>query len=566
MASLQRFSVRGRTYWRIVESKRINGKPRPVPILYIGPTEKLIEMLLSAGSFPSLRVQTFQHGDVAALKAAADSLGVVELIDQVVPSSARSVSVGTCLLLAAIGRVVRPSSKRAWASWARTTSLGQLFADVDIDKMTSQVFWDQMDQVGLEHLEAIEAELTRRVVDRLGVDVDLLLYDTTNFFTYVDTTNERSRLTRRGHSKQKRHDLRLYGLAMAVSRRGRLPLFHQVYEGNKADCRQFAESLSQVRHRLSHLPLRADAITLVYDRGNMSRANQQAVDAMDIGYVASLTPSHHPDLAAVPTASFKPIAWHDDSELFVYRTKAEIWGSLRTVVIYISQKLREGQIRGLTTNLHKALAELAEWKRQLANSRRGPRSQDGAQKKIDQILARQHLKQVVFASYDPSRHGADRLDFWVDADRLQHLVHEVYGRRILITDRHHWSTEDIISAYHHQSDVERVFRQLKDDLHLAVRPQFHWTDHKIHVHVFTCILGLLLARLVQFQAARAGWTGSLNALFDHLARIRLALLLEKPGPKGGRPRVHWQLEETDPQLIKLFRHLVPNSPPFVYTS
>ena len=36
MASPQKAQVRGYTYWRIVESRRINGKPRVVPILRLG--------------------------------------------------------------------------------------------------------------------------------------------------------------------------------------------------------------------------------------------------------------------------------------------------------------------------------------------------------------------------------------------------------------------------------------------------------------------------------------------------------------------------------------------------
>lgn len=120
MASLQRVRVEGRSYWRIVESRRVNGKPRAVPILHLGTADVLLNRLLQAPE-GHLTVQSFHHGDVAALKAVADRLQVVSLIDRHVPNKVRSLSVGTTLLLAAINRVVRPRSKRGWTAWARGT-------------------------------------------------------------------------------------------------------------------------------------------------------------------------------------------------------------------------------------------------------------------------------------------------------------------------------------------------------------------------------------------------------------------------------------------------------------
>jgi len=47
MPSLLPVSVNGRKYWRIVESRRINGKPRPVPICYLGTVEHILEVFNS---------------------------------------------------------------------------------------------------------------------------------------------------------------------------------------------------------------------------------------------------------------------------------------------------------------------------------------------------------------------------------------------------------------------------------------------------------------------------------------------------------------------------------------
>ena len=69
------------------------------------------------------------------------------------------------------------------------------------------------------------------------------------------------------------------------------------------------------------------------------------------------------------------------------------------------------------------------------------------------------------------------------------------GLRVLMTDRHDWDTVDIIKAYYGQSMIEHAFGNLKNPYHLALKPQFHWTDQKIKVHFFICVLGYLLASI-----------------------------------------------------------------------
>jgi transposase len=547
-------------------NRRINGKPRAVPVLYLGTADALLERLLEAPA-GRLRIRSFQHGDVAALTAAADRLGIVSLIDRHVPRQRhRTPSVGATLLLGAINRAVRPRSKRGWAAWAAGTSLHHLFPGLKPDTLTSQFFWDQMNCVSLEALRAIEDELTRTVVRALGIRLDTLFYDTTNFFTYIASTNAKPKLPQRGKSKQKRADLRLFSLALLVSRDGQIPLCSQVYEGNQVDSKLFPDSLSRIRQRLAGLSADIEDLTVVYDQGNLSKANQALVDEAPFGYVASLTPAHHAELMAIPAHSYTPLA--ADGPLAgvpVLRLRRQIWGAERTVVLLISEQLRAGQIRGLEQHLRRRLKALAEWKRQLAQPRSGPRTKESARKRVDALRAGQYVSQVLHVDFDPARQGADRLHYWVDEQARSHLETEVFGKRILLTNREEWSTEEIVRAYRGQHHVEAVFRQCKDDEHLAIRPQFHWTDQKIQVHTFLCLLALLLARVIEREARRLQRPEGLSGLLDLLGALRLAMVLRPSGEQGGRPRAEWQLEAGDKDAADFFRQIVPNRPPFVYT-
>jgi len=564
MASLQRVRVGGRTYWRIVESRRINGKPRPVPVLHLGTADALLNRLLKAPQ-GELKVHSFQHGDVAALKAVADRLAVASIIDRHVTRKARKLSVGNTLLMAAMNRAVRPRSKRGWASWADQTSLHRLFPGLKADTLTSQYFWDQMDCVEVDDLRAIEDDLTKAVVAETGIRLDTLFYDTTNFFTYIASTNDRPRLPQRGHSKQKRSDLRLFSLALLVSRQGQIPLSSRVYEGNRVDSKSFPDSLTRIRNRLEKLSLSLEDVTLVYDKGNLSKKNQALVDNAPFSYVASLVPAHHPDLINISVNDYNVLKGSNLGPFPALRLNREIWGRQRTVLLFVSEKLRAGQIRGLKQHLAKRLQKLTDWKERLAKPRSGPRTEESAKKQIDNLLSGQYINQVLHIEFHSERKGGDRLDYWIDDDARLHLEEEVFGKRILITDRSDWSDEEILLAYHGQSEVEASFRQLKDNEHMAVRPQYHWTDQKIHVHTFVCLVALILGRMIELEARKLGYTEGLSGLIDLLGKVRLAMVLRPSGEKGGRPRCEWKLEEADPKALKLFKHLVPKKTPFVYT-
>ena len=72
-------------------------------------------------------------------------------------------------------------------------------------------------------------------------------------------------------------------------------------------------------------------------------------------------------------------------------------------------------------------------------------------------------------------------------------------------------------------------------------------------------------RVIEHEARKLKRTEGLSGLLDELGRIRLAMVLRASGKKGGRPRAEWQLEEADADLLDLFRALVPDKRPFVYT-
>jgi transposase len=241
MGYLKQKTIKGNTYLYQVESKRINGKPTTVNQRYIGPVSKILERPQDAEKSSRKRVLysvADDYGMVALLYDLAVRLNLVGIIDSFVPKRCQGATVGMYMLIEAIKRVVAPTSTTELREWYKKTHLPKM-TNIKASAFTAQNCWNNASKIKEEALEAIEDEILTKMLEEYDIDVANLIYDATNFFTYVDTKQE-SKLARRGHRESKRNDLRIEGLSLMVSPDFSIPLIHETYPGNMSDVRQFA--------------------------------------------------------------------------------------------------------------------------------------------------------------------------------------------------------------------------------------------------------------------------------------------------------------------------------------
>ncbi len=451
-----------------------------------------------------------------------------------------NLTAGITLLLGSIGRICMPTSKRGWWDWAKTTSCGYLLR-CSLSKIDSQHFWDLMDSLPVDAIAKIELELLENVFKEYDLESDTLFFDTTNFYTYIDSTNLRCTVAQRGKNKQKRYDLRQVGLAMVVTRKDMIPVFHHTYDGNMNDTKVFKAVIGKIKSRTTELGMDSERHTIVFDRGNNSKKNLAIVKERQLHYVGALTPYHHKKLIDNATENFQEFNV-DGKDIQVYRDKQMIWQEERTVIVFVSEGLKSGQIRGIYQSLEKAERQLRELQGALCKPKARKRDRRQLEGKVTNTVKGQFVKNVIDWSIQEASEGKFRLDFTINQEKLGE-IEEKLGMRILMTDRHDWSTVDIIKAYYGQSMIEHTFKNLKNPYHLALRPQYHWTDQKIKVHFFICVLGYLLAAIVWREArTKAQFKGTLDTLLDTLNNIRLATILEDTKTRG-KIKATYRLEE-----------------------
>ncbi|KKM20283.1 hypothetical protein LCGC14_1647030 [marine sediment metagenome] len=559
MATIQQKTSRGHKYWYIVESRRVNGKPRPVVLAYLGKPEALLKRL--RGLTEKIKLKSYSHGAVAALLDVAQKLDIPAVINKYIESPRKympekpirnNLTAGITLLLGAIGRVCMPTSKRGWWNWARTTSCEYLLR-CNLSKVDSQHFWDLMDAVPVDAIPKIESELLKRVQKVYRVKSDTLFFDTTNFYTYIDTTNGRCTIAQRGKNKQKRNDLRQIGLALVVSKKDLIPLFHLTYRGNRNDTVVFKAIASRVKDRIIELGLDMKKHTLVFDRGNNSKKNMSILKKLGFHYVGALTPYHHKKLIEDAERSFREVSV-GGNRIRAYRDKRIIWREERTVIVYISEKLKAGQLRGIYQALTKKMKELKEIQKSLSHPGAKKRDKVQLEEKIKNLVKGQYIKGLIEWSLKEESEGRFKLDFYINTENLSEIEDKL-GFRILMTNRHDWSTEEIIKTYWGQSNIENAFKNLKNPYHLTLKPQYHWTDQKIIVHYFICVLGFLLIAIIWRQVKNEiGYDHSVDTLLDTLNNIRLATILEESTTRG-RVKAEYKLEEMSEEEKRIMEAL-----------
>ena len=530
--------INGHTYYYARYCQRVDGKPKIVRQVYLGKIDDLVAAVEHSRQPPQpLETEVAAFADVAALFDIAQRLDLVPLLDSIFPAKRRQgLSTGQYLLLAAINRAVSPTSKLQFADWYRQTTLTRLLP-ADPAALSPQNFWNHMDRVKAENVLDCEKQITERLVDRFHLDLRALVYDGTNFFTYINTRTP-AQLPQRGHNKQKRGDLRQVSLGLLVSADFHIPLFHKVYAGNINDCTEFRSITAELSTHYRQLAESCDHITLVFDKGNNGEQAMETLHGTPFHFVGSLVPSQHAELLAIPNEQFRPLTQAGLEDVEVYHTQKSVFGQMRTLVVTFNQNLYEGQLQGLTAHLDKARQKLCDLQTLLQRRREGKvkggkrPTPDSVKKQIHTICSAQFVERILKTEIQPVDKGLE-LTFRTDQVALEQLCRVQFGKTILFTDNSGWTDDQIVSAYRSQYHIEDAFKQMKDPHFLGWSPMFHWTDSKIQVHAFYCVLALLLTSLLQRELAQKGERLSINRLLEELGGIRETVVVypRKPGQR-----------------------------------
>jgi transposase len=557
MASLITKWKKGNPYVYWVRSARVNGKPRIVEQVYLGPRARVMQEIYehftadkkeqSRKGLPCLlpelkRVSVKEFGASALFYSLACKLGLIELIDAVVPepppTKRTSLSVGAYLVIASINRAIYPTSKRAMSEWYHSSMLNRKIIATK-EELSSQRFWDHMDTVESTHIDLIQKELLKRTRNLFAaeslsaLDESLLIYDTTNYYTFISTFNSRCCLAQRGRNKQKRADLRQISLALVCDEQNGFPLYHTCYEGNLTDLMAFRPLFASISRQftIDSPPIDKNVPpTIILDKGNVSKDNLKAILSSSFSFIVAIPKNWVKNLYNIPLSDFKPLSISETKRVKVYSaentsfsTKLGIKGK---VLIAFSPTFYRKQVRTLDLLQKKAEEKLLNL---AASVKKKKRTEKSVKTEIKNLLRHDCLKDFCQYNLTTEKGKVVSLQWNWDQKKKVQIKHQNYGKTVIYTNRRDIGDARIVNAYRSQAKLEQVFRISKSRRPGLWWPAYHWTDSKLRVHALTCFLALVLIKIVLMRLEKDSISIGVENLIERLRQIQEAKIIYANG-------------------------------------
>jgi len=563
MAHFHVKTKKGRPYLYVREIARVDGKPKVVSQVYIGSPERVAELAKSSVD-TTVKLKVEEFGTLWLADQIDRDINLARIVDEVVPPATRETgpSVGEYFLYGVWNRMCDSTSKNKLALWYERTAVQQI-RPVDVRELTCQRYWDKWDRVSEEDIRKIARRFFERVWERESPEADCLLFDTTNYYTFM-ASNTDSELARRGKNKEGRHNLRQIGLGLLVSRGKRLPVYYCAYPGNLHDSKQFEAVMDEMFGVVCGLTKTKERLTVVFDKGMNAEENISRIDEHSrIHFVTSYSTYFARDLASTNLEHFEPADTEknrrlvekdkEDERLLVYRTKGEYWGKERAVVVTYHPASARKQAYTLDSKLETLRKELLAMRAKVRD--KAPHWHDtvAIKERYVRLCERLHVNGDLYTLEFSTTAGDLSMSFRKDAASVER-IRALLGKNIIITDNIDWSTTEIVQASLDRWQVENRFRLSKNDDLVAMRPIRHWTDSKIRCHLFSCVAAMTYLRRMELRLNAAGIMRTAEDVMEDMSALHSVLLMRNGGRKAER-----RLEtpnKTQAEVLSAFGHVV----------
>lgn len=546
MVHITRKKIKGHYYLYLEERAYIKGKSRRVWQKYLGPEDKIKEMAFTARP-GMMTYQTLEFGGSGALLEIARRIKLVETLDRHTQKTRdQGLSVGEYLLIAIINRCVAPTSKRQFGRWFQRDYLSRVFK-VESQVLNSQTYWNHFHYFSPELLEQIERDLSKTVLEEFQLDLDCVLFDPTNFYTFI-SEHEEGQLAQFGHSKEGRNGLRIVNLSLLCTMDSGIPLFHRTYEGNTQDAKHFRSVLKEIFERFQFLNREVREITLVFDKGNHSKKAFDTIAADELGFIASLRNSTQKDLLQLPDKAFT--FFHlpaNGKEVGYYRTTREIYGVPRVVYVIHDPRKQKKSLLFFERKLQAKLDAIQTFLQTSLNIKKW-RSEEAVRKKLETLIGRIPFREIIQLKI---KGPFGQLQVTIFLNEVAKTAYcQTLGRSVIFTNRDDWLPENVIQVFRNKYLVEDIFKHLKNPAFLSIRPMYHWADECVRMHVFCCVMGFLLLSLLRRILHEHGVKASYREIVKAFAGLKVTEI--RPSPKAPSLLKLNRVEGLPATILKIF--------------
>ncbi len=530
MAHLHKKVKKDHTYYYIRESQRIKGRPTIVNQVYLGTADKVQSLLdFPAGSLPE-GFSPKEYGSVFLINELDQAIDLAAMIDELLPpgKKIRGPSLGEIIFYAAMNRAIAPTSKRKLAVWYEQTDI-QRIRPVRLVSLSSQNFWNHWDRIRTPELEKIKNRFFKKILSLTDpADNEHLLLEASLLFPSTGNGNGNRGLA--GTARVAKPARRGVKVALVTNQRG-IPIYYQAYEEDEPVSKYFDRILATLLSKVTALGGSYRDLTILLGIGiNSAPLREKIAGNEQVHYLAALPPDAAPALLAIPLSAYAVWPCRHNQRLqaqgeghYSIRYAGHSQSEAGQQVILFDPAIFKKARRELRDKIQKLRQDLIVWQRELRQlpvdqfavemqSRFANRCRDmGLTDEImDLACHRENGKTFV----------RPRLNRHYCAGLLKRM-----GKFVIQTDRQDWSPEEFCDLAVERGLLGDSPNRSQTIFQSALTPQYHWTDSKIPIHIFVCMVALTYLCFLNSRLAAAGLLVNAKEAMEEMRALKTAIFL-----------------------------------------
>ena len=521
---IEKFLNNGIPYLRLVESQRFTNSDgvrsvRKKPILNIGPLKRFddgeahfldrLKLSFKNGNpiIPALQpycssqpvrkkyTVVFSEGDPfcighpklyshCLIERILEELGLISFFNRYKQLTKYEFDLLGFFRLLIYGRILHPASK------IKTTKQNQDYYNPIIKNLYEYNIYDTLDFM-YDYKSSIINKINKSLKHSFKRTTNLIYYDVTNFYFEIekpddDIEDEDGHIikgTRKlGVCKEERK-LPIVQMGLFMDEQG-IPISIETFPGNTLDHLTMIDALNNTIDKMN-----LSRFIFVGDRGMYRGNNTAHLLNTNNGYIIS---------KSIQKTTSKEKAWIFDNTGYIQENSDFKYKSMiikrkvninttqkqeivEKIVVYWSRKFYKKQVAENQSFLA-FLSRLEEHPEHFKITK-------SQSKNLKKFLKKECVNHETGEIFD-----SNKLKMMIDYDKVNQYK-ESFGYYQIVTSELEMKDKDIIHTYHGLSRIENQFQTMKSDL--ETRPLYVRTPHHIDAHLLSCMIALVVVRIIQ---------------------------------------------------------------------
>lgn len=411
-----------------------------------------------------------------------------------------------------VSRLLKPGSERASFNWLqKTSSLGELI-DFDYHDSSLSRFYEIADLLYAKK-KVLEEWLYQSECHLFTLEESIILYDLTN--TFFEGSGKYNSKAKYGRSKEKRSDAPLVTMGLVLDGQG-FPRKSATLPGNISEpstlesmLKELVGSNAETRERI-----------VVMDAGIATKDNLDWLRAKGFVYVVVAR-----NKVEMPVeGEFVPVAEgkKDVSAKLVRNTEAGEWD------LYVNSEAKAKKEEGIKSKSRQRFEEGMEQVRAGLSKKKGTKVLEKVHTRIGRVKERHSRVSGLYRITvvpDENNKTAVGVTWDLQPEKEKKKLNGIYRLR---SNKESITVEEFWQIYTNLTQVESSFKSMKSEL--GFRPVHHQKEHRVDAHLFITLLAYHICHSIGYRLRAHGihhsWETVRTILSSH-ARVTTTMKGER---------------------------------------